>query len=338
MEDIGTSRRARPEIIIDEFLEETYFLPAIKKWTPDLLDEVKGISEASGVTYKTIFAFQLWDEYWWYSRNKAAGFPIPERQHCTIGGVFNQKGLPSILGTNMDLPGWTDGFGVILDIRYPKSSLRSHIFTAAGYLGACGLNNRAVGQSANTVLQLNCHPGGLPCVYIIRGILEKTDFTNAVRFLHEVRHASGQNYFIGGPDEVASFECSANKVSRYIPYPGANVVYHTNHPLVNDDRGDYEAISKKSSNIEERTPSNSEIRLQAMEKRLKNSKGLITVDTFKDALASQDDPANSVCHMKPEKGKGNGQRCLIYEFSEPPVLHFAPGPSCTTKFKIFTFD
>ncbi len=302
-----------------------------------MLDEVKGMSEGSGTDYKTLYAFQLWDEFWWYVRNKKAGLLRPERHHCTIGGAFNQQGLPPLLGTNMDLPGWTDGFGVLLHIRHQDSDLRSYVFTAAGYLGACGLNSRAVGQSGNTVLQLNCRPEGLPCTYIVRSLLEKPDYPSAVRFLHEIRHASGQNYFIGGPDEVASFECSANQVRRYIPYPGANVVYHTNHPLVNDDRGDYAAITGKFPRGKERRPSNSEIRLEAMEKRLKDAPGPITVETLKGALASQDDPANPVCLTSPEKGKGNGQRCLIYEFSEPPVLHIAPGPSCQTKFKDFTF-
>jgi hypothetical protein len=106
---------------------------------------------------------------------------------------------------------------------------------------------------------------------------------------------------------------------------------------VNDDRGDYAAIAGKFPKSKERRPSNSEIRLEAMEKRLKDTPGPITVETLKGALASQDDPANPVCLTSPEKGKGNGQRCLIYEFSEPPVLHFAPGPSCQTKFKDFTF-
>jgi hypothetical protein len=58
---------------------------------------------------------------------------------------------------------------------------------------------------------------------------------DAVRFIHEMQHASGENYTIGGPDRVVAYECSANKVCQFVPYEGATRVFHTNHPLVNND-------------------------------------------------------------------------------------------------------
>jgi len=334
---IGQNQKTNPEIYIKRFLEETNFKSAIKKWTPDLLEEVKGISEGSGLPFKEVYAFQLWDEEWWYSWYRNSGISIKERRHCTIGGAFDQVGIPPILGANMDLPGWTDGFGVLLRIKHTHSSLESYVFTVAGFLAVCGVNNKAIGLSCNTVLGLNCHSHGLPFVYIARSLLEKTKYTDAVRFLSSINHASGQNYCIGGLQEVSAYECSANKVCRYIPYPGAKVIYHTNHPLINDDQSIYEEIKRRSNASEDKAPGSSEMRLRAMEKRLKNSKIPITVDTFKEALSSRDNPKYPVCYTKPEKGKGNGQRCLIYELSDSPTLHIAPGPPCTTGFKSFRF-
>ena len=40
---------------------------------------------------------------------------------------------------------------------------------------------------------------------------------------------------IGGPNEAACFERSAGRMSRFVPFEGAEFTYHTNHPLINDD-------------------------------------------------------------------------------------------------------
>jgi hypothetical protein len=161
-EDIGRSQDAPPGKILDAFLEETNFLFAVKKFAPGLLDEVKGMSEGSGTDYKTLYAFQLWDEFWWYVRNKKAGLLRPEHHHCTIGGAFNQRGLPPLLGTNMDLPGWTDGFGVLLHIRHQAGP--DPRLTRAG---ACGLNSRAVDERQHRP-PAQLPPGRAACTDIVR--------------------------------------------------------------------------------------------------------------------------------------------------------------------------
>ena len=59
-----------PDKYIEEFVEKTRFTEAIKKWTPQLMEEVRGISQGSGIDIRTVFAFQLPDEEWWYGRNR----------------------------------------------------------------------------------------------------------------------------------------------------------------------------------------------------------------------------------------------------------------------------
>jgi len=70
---------------IKTFLDSTNYIPAIKKWTPDLLEEIKGISAGSGIDFNTIFAFQLIDEIW----TNARLINIPH--HCTSVGINNYK-------------------------------------------------------------------------------------------------------------------------------------------------------------------------------------------------------------------------------------------------------
>ena len=76
---------------------------------------------------------------------------------------------------------------------------------------------------------------GLPVVFIIRGLLEQSSQADAINFLHRVKHASPQNYLIGGPRKVFDFECSANTIEPFEISKRSKIVYHTNHALVNKD-------------------------------------------------------------------------------------------------------
>jgi isopenicillin-N N-acyltransferase-like protein len=328
-----------PDTYIEEFVEKTRFTEAIKKWTPQLMEEVRGISQGSGIDIRTIFAFQLPDEEWWYGRNKKLGISVGAPENCSALGVYNQTDLPPLLAQNLDLPSYFDGFQTLLHIKHQNSSLESHILTTSGFIAACGLNNRSVGICCNTLLQLNQRPDGLPVAFIVRGVLEKTQFDEATKFVQEIKHASGQNYTIGGPEQIGVFECSANKVSRFIPYEGATRVYHTNHPLVNDDQDIFQKILKAvPAKDGPKSPGNSEIRLASLEKRLKDPSQRITVEAIKSILGSHDDPQNPVCRHKPEDGSGVcTYGCIIMELSASPRMSLSPGPPCSTQFKVYKF-
>jgi isopenicillin-N N-acyltransferase-like protein len=64
--DLQMQTKTDPDALLQKFLAETNFVPAIKKWTPELLDEIRGIAEGSGQPYPTILAHQLADEIWVY--------------------------------------------------------------------------------------------------------------------------------------------------------------------------------------------------------------------------------------------------------------------------------
>src|SRR5205085_8791957 len=107
--------------------------------------------------------------------------------------------------------------------------------TQAGCIGVNGMNNRAIGICCNAVWQLTGSRDGLPVACIVRGVLRQRSEDEAAAFLRQAKHASGQNYLLGGPARAYSFECSAGKVSQFKPADRDDVVWHTNHPLANDD-------------------------------------------------------------------------------------------------------
>ena len=55
-----------PKKYINNVVNETNFLSAVRKWSPNLLEEVEGIGEGADIDFDTIFAIQLLDENFWY--------------------------------------------------------------------------------------------------------------------------------------------------------------------------------------------------------------------------------------------------------------------------------
>lgn len=332
------SRHLNPDEHIKKFLDETNFLPAIKKWTPDLLEETKGIGEGSGVGFKTIYAFQLMDEEWLYGRKTILAKETPNMRNCSGLGVFSQGDYPSLQAQNMDIPCYSDGFQALLHIKHPNSSLESLVFTYAGLIALNGMNNRPIGVCCNTLSQLNYSIDGLPVAFILRGILEQSGQAEAIRLIYNIKHSSGQNYIIGGKDKILDYECSANKVCEFVPYKGATRVYHTNHPLVNDDQNMYkELVKEMAPEKKPKSPLNSEVRFSYLESRLKDPTKKATEETVKSILSSHDHPQYPVCkHKKPEGGSMT-IGCSIMVLSSSPELCLAPGPPCQTEFKTYKF-
>jgi len=331
---IGRTLGLDPDSYVSEFFENTNFMPSITRWTPDLLEEVEGLAEGAGLDFKTMYVYQLADEDFWYSRKKALQKSARREGHCSALGVFDPGSAP-LLAQNMDLTKMYDGTQVLLRIKHTGSSLESHVFSFAGFLALTGVNNRPLGICCNTLLRLNYSTDGLPVAFIVRRVLELGGLAEAEEFLRRVQHASGQNYTIGGSRAVAAFECSSGRVSRFMPRPDARRVYHTNHPLVNDDQSIYkEIIEKLPPEKRPMKPSNSEVRFDFLARNLGDTTSRIGVEEVKSMLASTEVP---ICFDGKESDDLFTLGCLIMELSSPPVLHLSPGPPCTTPFRTYRF-
>lgn len=335
-ENLRNRLRIKPEDHISDFLASTNFIPAITKWTPELLDELKGISEGANLDFDTLFALQCVDEEWWYVRNKYFGISLSSGEKCTVLGVSGQPGQANLLGQNLDLPSYYQGSEVILHIKDPNSQLQSLVPTCAGVISMNGINSAGVGLCLNAVLPLNPSHDGLPVAFVNRGILATTSLKEAVEFVHRIKHASGQTYNIGSKDGIFSLECSAGKVVRYQPFQGAKRICHTNHPLANDDQSVYEKIVKKYPRA--RANDNSLIRLKDAEKLLLEVKDVVGIEDFKTILSSRVNPEHPVCvDLREDRRGGFTAASMIMKLDEKPELLISNGPPHKNQYQKFTF-
>ncbi|MFH1942502.1 MAG: C45 family peptidase [bacterium] len=225
--DIEKTYKMDAETFITRFVEGTDFISAIKEYTPELLEEVRGIADGAGVPFETMVAFQLVDEMWVLGSEFA-------QNGCTSFGVMKSKKGPTITAQTLDIPLFYHGYQTLLRVKDPKKKMETYVLSFPGFIGANGMNDRPVSVCVNAIQQLQPASDGLPVAFIVRGILEQESFEDAVRFIHSIKHAAGQNYVIGSVDKMASFECSENRVTEFLPFEGAHFTYHTNHPLTND--------------------------------------------------------------------------------------------------------
>jgi isopenicillin-N N-acyltransferase-like protein len=338
-----------PKEFIRAWLNEVNFIPTIERWTPSLLEEVRGIGEGAGLDFETIFSWQLLDELGWYinyiflpRQKELSADTMPDVTQCSSFGVSSLGGRPAILAQNWDSHIFLEGSQALLHIRYPGDELEIYSIAAIGRIGPFGLSSRGIGLCMNSLNEfVNYSPSGLPVVFLSRGVLEQPDYRSAVSFLQRAPHATGQAYAVGGQGEIRVYECSANQVCRYFPGGGLEWVVHTNHPLVNtdlritQDKLDSQSQAFKSDRKEKEA--NSFTRFDNIYHRMAKASPSINIETIQNISCSHDSVPYPVCRHPKQDSIITTMFGMIMEFTEPPILQIAPGRPCESSFETLHF-
>lgn len=309
------------DAFIRNLLKKTDFKPAIERWTPGLLDEVRGIADGAGVDFDTMYAYQLVDEIWAMDADLGLS-------KCTAIASGKRNGNPAYVAQTLDIPAFYHGFQTVLRIRDKRENLETLVFTIPGVVAGNGLNSRSVAVCVNAVTQLAYSPKGLPVAFVIRGILRRKSYAQAVKFLQDILPAAPQNYVIGGPEDAACFERSAGKMSRFIPFEGAEFTYHTNHPLINDDFNPrfLETLKRQGITLEQ---------YRALCPRFN-----YLSQVLKDNSAAIDPARLEALFKNRAAGINNAGTygCTIMVLGKNPELHIAPGRPDEEPFQVLSFS
>ena len=318
--DIQQTYQSDPEIFISEFTKKTDFISSIKKHTPEILEELKGIADGAGIDFNTMYAFQLVDEFWVIG-------PELSQNRCTSFGVKKSHQNPTYTAQTLDIP-FFHGYQTLIHIKDPKNDMETFLLTFPGFVGANGMNDRPVSVCVNAITQLDHSYDGLPVAFVIRGILERETYHDAVKFINDITHGAPQNYLIGGIDHVSSFECSQDKVAEFIPFEGANYTYHTNHPLSNDNYGRrlINYLKSQGKTLQEYMPRCP--RFEWLHENYHDNSRTFTVDELKFIFSHRGCNINNRSTFS----------CTIMVLSEHPELHITGGRPDEVPFLLFRFE
>lgn len=332
--NIQNDTKQNADTVITAFLKATSFEATIRKFTPEIFDEIKGISESSGQPFNDVFTFQLMDEFWVYIDRMSN----LQKHHCSTVGVAATKLHPAYVSQNMDLESYMNGFQILLHIASSSKEPEQFVLSCAGLVGLNGVNSKGIGLCVNTLMDLKDNSNGLPVSCIVRGVLAQKDSKSAIKFLNTVPHASGQNYIIGTYDKVYDFEGSANKVVRYLPDPtNEALVYHTNHAIANDDvKPWYQPLNKKIL-AGEATKNNSVIRFLSLKNRLNISLLDINENVLKEVFLSKDDPKNPICLTYKEGKAGFTFSSVIFTLGKTPSIQITKGSPDQSEYVLHKF-
>lgn len=284
---IRTETGKDPDSVISDFIRTSHYEDAVKIWTPEILNEVRGIADGSGQSYEDVFAFQLIDEYWGYLDRLEHG--SVDKDHCSAIGIASNKEHATIVAQNIDIDTFMEGHQVVFHISGTSTEPEQYIVSSAGFIGFVGVNKKGVGVVINALTDLNNSTDGLPVTFVTRGILQRSP-ENALKFVKKVKHATGQNYIIGTESRVYNYEASANEVTEFFPTANPDLVYHTNHSIGNHDVKPWMEEYHRRVLTEKDLKSNSLTRYNSLAKRLKSPQENNRTEMIKEILRSKDDP------------------------------------------------
>jgi hypothetical protein len=168
---------------------------------------------------------------------------------------------------------------------------------------------------------------GLPVAFVIRGILQRKTYAEAVQFIRTIKHGAPQNYMIGGSEEMGSFECSTTNVHEFIPFKNASFTYHTNHPLRNLNYSDRFEKYLKSKGVFPKDYKHPCPRFRALQDIYKDNSVQMDIATLKDIFSNREIIINN----------GGTFGCTIMKLGSHPELHISPGRPDEEPFQVFRF-
>ena len=308
-ESIAARHGVDPDAYIAGFVHGTEFLPAVQRWTPELLDEVEGIARGSAQPWQSIYAYNMLDEEWTWARDQKSGVA----PGCTVAGFAPEGGTP-LLAQTMDIPNIHDGTQAVLRLE-PDGGPAALVFTYAGMIALTGCNEEGLAVVVNNLDMLPSSRTGLPVAFAIRGILSQRNLSGAIDFINGVPHATGQHYGLAAPEGLASVEGWATGVTSKAE-PGTRLL-HTNHPLYTEEIvGDAESRYQRSRTRE---------RLEYLEREAGPSRDVLGVQE----LLSDCTVPISLGADRPSMTFG----AVVYECSRPARMWVTPGPPHANNFQ-----
>lgn len=303
----------------DEIIEEARgIIPAIEGYDPDIMEEIRGISEGAGLGIEEIVALNARYELMFLRRACTSFAVTPD---ATSSGH-------TLVGQNWDWSPSLRDTCVVLKIRQDGGRPSILCFTEAGIIGGkIGLNSAGIALCINGLL--SDRDGGrtkTPFFVVCRGILDSKSLSEAIESATRAEMSRSANCVIAHAGGGAIDLEVAPHDFGWI-YPENGILVHSNHF---ESRLGVKDIGKR------RWP-DTLVRYGRIRGLLRKRVGSVDVETLKQALRDHFNWPHSICHHIDERANESKQSMtvasIIMDLNDRRMHVVYPGPPCMSEYE-----
>ena len=254
-------------------------LPAHATYAPGLFDELRGISEATGVNLAELLIVNGFTDL----------IDVINNANCTSFAVVNHQTTTgkALIGQTWDMH--QDALPYVVLLRgYPQDAPAFLTFTLTGCVGMIGLNEAGIAVCIND-LSGAFGQSGVTWPFVVREILRQTTLDGALRCITQAKLAGAHNYLVMDA-QGTGFNVEAmvglHKVTSLSDY-----LAHTNLCLDPDAQRFERALSPEGVQ-------DSEARYRRACTYLEQTP--VSIETLMTLTRDRSDGINSVCSIRPD--------------------------------------
>ena len=199
------------------------YMPYIKQFDPDILEEMRGIADGADLDLEDILALNARSEVLMTMTPKS----VTPVDGCTNVAVTPERSTNghTLLGHNWDWKEMAKNSVILLKI-HQNNKPDILMITEAGIIGKFGVNSAGIGVAMNA-LSTPSDANGVPLHCILRGILNSSTLTEAYSSITRFRSACAANYMLASAcGEI--FDCERMPDDFELIYPEDCILHHAN--------------------------------------------------------------------------------------------------------------
>lgn len=302
------------------------YVPAIEKFAPECLDEMRGIAEGAGVTFGDVLALNARSELMFSPSAAASAVGAGE---CTSLAVLPEASASghTLLAQNWDWIPAAAETAVVLEVH--REDAPSYVTVAeAGHLAKVGVNSAGLGACTNTLVS-HCDAGrvGVPYHVLLRAFMDATTISAATRMVLQAERAFSGNFLLAHRDGLAvNIESSSGGTEGVRTQFATNgVLSHTNHFLDGELKPGDARVNLHPGTL---------FRLDTARRALQA--GSIGIDRIQAILRDHKNHPESVCwHPDPARQPMDRRltvASVVMDLDEGELL-FTAGPPCESEYQ-----
>lgn len=286
------------------------------EYAPDMLDELRGMSEAADVALDDMMLLQVRNQLCPEEDAACTGFAIAPRRSAEGRAIAAQ---------NWDNDPALDPFTVVLT-RRPAGKPALLNITQAGLIAYIGCNDAGMGVCMNT-LPAPSRPVGVPHYFAVRAIYEQTSLDAAVAAVRRADRAIPGNVLLATPQGPADLELTLGQVHVL---RDDELVVHTNHCL----HPELVPINRDFPELIESGPRQRRI------EQLLGPEPQVSLAQVQAALRDHDRHPHSICrhaNEHPQTGFWTSVFSVVIE-ADQGRMHVSRGNPCTAPYETYSLN